>query len=399
MITPTIENAKELLSVIPQSCSGDYGIYINVISALANSFDETTATLLVAWWAPDRTLDTARREYSYKVKHAKPGVGFGMLIYIAKQFGFSSTKLDVTNRFSRDFSPRLDKNIERKKPVTFDDVMIKNKFDKFGNRQYNVMINDKIANKNLNVQHKTHLPNYWLFNNRFTKFELTAEELAFRIGAGNAFCCANLKKDFKGNVVRKTESWDGAELFAIDVDSGLTIRECLKIPETRKALLLYTTSSHTKINQRFRIVFPLPYYEEEISRYKEVIGKFVKIYGADPVASSAVTGFYGNDNAHIILIKSGELLKFKGGILISRKKIGDNDSTNKPAINTAERTEINVKYKEFEIKLLNNKTIRCWDKTAENLKNFYKSQKMLFKYIRDIATDEYLYVNQSGRIA
>lgn len=112
---------------------------------------------------------------------------------------------------------------------------------------------------------------------------------------------------------RKSENWICSELFAIDIDEGKTIDEVLNMSETRKALLIYTSPSHTEQQNRFRIIFPLPRIIREKEYFEKIVTHYIGVYNADKVCKEPVRAFYGNNNATIFSILTGEIFNFIEG--------------------------------------------------------------------------------------
>lgn len=58
---------------------------------------------------------------------------------------------------------------------------------------------------------------------------------------------------------RSNENWDSQQLFALDIDSGLTITEAIELANEMKIIpvFIYTSFSHKEENHKFRMVFLL----------------------------------------------------------------------------------------------------------------------------------------------
>ncbi len=89
----------------------------------------------------------------------------------------------------------------------------------------------------------------------------TIEELAkYHVTEGRTITAAIFKRNKDGVFVRRDENWYAQQLFLLDIDKGLTVKEaedrCRKYEI--EPSLIYTTLSSKGNNDRFRMVFCLP---------------------------------------------------------------------------------------------------------------------------------------------
>lgn len=336
MRQPTPEQAKHLLSFIPTR--PDYETWIKIISAIGNSFDYSTALNLLL----SHFKDEKPNEHALKLKSTLSNVSFASLVYYAQQGGYKPEK---NQTISNSYNYKLIKNdlthSENKQPIKFYDVERSNILYKFKDEaleeRASIMeyegnlsrleaeriiltetpetLRDRAYRIAVNYQVKNKTTDYKKLNENFENCVLTADEIADVIAEGYSIICAKLKTDDKGNIKRTNESWECSELIALDIDTGLTIDECFKIPQTKYALLIYTSPSHTPDKHRFRIIFDLPYLETHSQRYREIISNFIEIYKADKQCKDLARIYFGNTNAVIHLLRTGEISNYKNGIL------------------------------------------------------------------------------------
>lgn len=331
MRQPTPDQAKLLLSFIPSR--PDYETWIKVISAIGNTFDYSTSLSLLLF----RFKDEKPNEHALKLSCTLKGVSFATLVYLAKQYGYKPenrygsylhkpepTKTNLANQRIR-FND-IDKScLYRFKDESIEERIAIMQYD--GNlsrleaeRQilsekpytprenvYRVAVNNQVKDKT---------KDYKKLNECFKNSILTVKQISETIAKGHSIICAKLKTDSKGIIKRNNESWECSELIALDIDSGLTIDECFQIPQTKHALIIYTSPSHTQDKQRFRILFDLPYLETNRQRYKYILSKFIEIYKADKQCKDIARIYFGNTNAEIYLLRTDEILRYKNGVLI-----------------------------------------------------------------------------------
>jgi hypothetical protein len=336
------EYAKALIRFLPSR--PDYGTWINVISALGNTFDEITALNILL----SHFHDEKKGEHQYKLHNRLPGVSFGSLIYLAKKFGYTQDERNKSYHSRKTFDSQSRVKSKPKPIYTFStDKGIINRFSEYVieertciyecdasmtrsqaeievlsdypnsefERVYRIAINNKILNKNLNPETKEPYNSYKAYTNCFKNKFLTIKEICDSIGQGFSICCCRLKEDSKGKILRNNESFLSSDLFAIDIDGSITIPQCLSMDETKRALILYTTASHTDQEHRFRLLFALPRNIDRADIFRTIVSRYISIYKADKLCADPVRGFFGNSNSTITMFQTGEILNFKEGIL------------------------------------------------------------------------------------
>ena len=288
-ITP--EYTLELLSYLPKR--PDYETWIRAISAVGNSFDEQTALSILM----SRFTDEIPGETEYKLKHRLKNVNFDSLVNLAKQHGYIREKTNFYYYRNRYFSNRfkanwtINKSFTVKKTFDFKEdpeltfrfsdyeleeraailqyegkmsrleaekIVLQENPDASRERLYRVAVNKQILNKNLNPRTGQPHQNFKIFTTSFKNYILTVPEICHYIGKGFSISCCHFLENINGQIYRKTQNFECGELFAIDVDGHLKLEEAFSLPETRQAIILYTTASHTDEQHRFRLIFSLP---------------------------------------------------------------------------------------------------------------------------------------------
>lgn len=282
---PTIAQVRLLLPFLPPR--PDYQTWLQVISAVGNSFDEQTALTLLLEHFSDEKPD----EHLHKLRHRLPNTGFATLVWLAKERGF---KPDAA--FYAD-SPRPSGTMRqsvRKPEINFDDVRGQQDVvvdNMTGERLFRLSVNPYVIDKT---------NDYATLNAKFQNVELTSKHIAAAVRRGWALCNAKLTGTRRCN-----EHFGGSELVILDIDSGLTLEEAFSHKFSHNALLIYTTPSHSAANHRFRLIFPLAYVERNAERYREVVRAFQGEYSADPAPSAPVQTFFGSSQGSIWLVEEG----------------------------------------------------------------------------------------------
>ncbi len=129
---------------------------------------------------------------------------------------------------------------------------------------------------------------------------------------------------FKNNY-RNKKSFISSNIIGIDIDHGLTIQEVLKDKFVQdNALLLYTSSSHSSKEHRFRIIFKLDETYTSGKQIEQVIKVLINHFNADPACKDCCRIFYGNKNAKV---------KVFGKILNLKESEDERNNVNNMAIN------------------------------------------------------------------
>jgi hypothetical protein len=292
----TKEQAIELLSYIDQR--PDHYTWIRVISAIANSFDEATALEILH----SRFTDERPNEHAYMIHHCLDQYKIGSLIYYAEENG--AILKDILH-FDPN-APRKRKVIKPKpKPkhkIEPENVLYTSRPPRPTERLYRIAINKTIFNKNLRPVSKKPYSNYWNLTTQFKNVNVTLDEFIDNVRSGYAFLCSQLTDETS----RCNKNFKHAEVFALDIDHGLTIDAALQMDTTNHALFIYTTANHTTEKPRFRIVFDLPGLITDPITYNAIINNFIAIYGGDPNAKDQTRAFYGFDQTTIINVRSGD---------------------------------------------------------------------------------------------
>lgn len=334
---PSPNDAMLLLSYLP--ARPDYDTWIKTISAIGNTFDTTTALNLLS----SKFREEKRGELEYKLNQRLQNINYGTLVYYAKQYGYIPDKSHRNDRHDV-FKARPNKQHQKKvyeipKETNFiyrykdyeveeryciyeyegnlSDIEATNEISKLHpdaekERIFRIAINRKILDKNLSRKTKEPLREFNSLTNYFENCTLSADEIIFELGNGHAFSCAHFNSESQ-YCKRKNDNVKHSELLAIDIDGTLNIDEAFEIEFTKKALILYTTPSHTKEEHRFRIIFALPFLCNNLELYSKLAERFIKIYEADEQCKDPSRAFYGNSNGTYYNIQAGEIIKFEGG--------------------------------------------------------------------------------------
>lgn len=119
------------------------------------------------------------------------------------------------------------------------------------------------------------------------------ETLKGFVSEGYAFIPAHMTSSH-----RSSAAFGHADLVVVDIDNGLTIEQFQAHPLAASAAWVYTTASHNPPEQeRFRVVFQLPWRIDEPDLYKAVSTLLSRALGGDRSCTDPCRLFYGNDQA------------------------------------------------------------------------------------------------------
>jgi hypothetical protein len=362
MRQPAPAEAKEMLTYI--SPRPDYETWIKIISAIGNTFELNIALDILL----SRFKDEKPNEHAIKLKNCLKNVTFATMVYYAKQNGYKSTfnitqakniydsyinhskiiansylnhskiiansylnySKIIANSYlnqsktisfadaNTSFYYRFDDDIEERLAVLqyegnisradAEKITLTETPEMPRERAYRIAVNNKVINKS---------NDYKKLNENFENFILSSNEIAHQIGQGFSIICGMLKTDGTGKVKRNNESWLCSELITLDIDTGLTIDEAFNIPQTKHALIIYTSPSHTPEQHHFRIIFDLPYVEYNKQRYREILSNFIDIYNADKQCKDSARIYFGNSNTTIYILRTGKTHHYKNGVLVN----------------------------------------------------------------------------------
>ncbi len=148
-------------------------------------------------------------------------------------------------------------------------------------------INKNIINKNETKAHQS---------KDFEALDLTTNEFVAQVNEGHAF-----SYQFENNH-RKAENFICSDIIAADFDDGMTLEEAMNNEFfIDNASFLYTTSSHTSENNRFRVVFQLPHTVTDKDLIRSAQTGLTRKFPADVASVDAARQFYGskNNTSHI----------------------------------------------------------------------------------------------------
>lgn len=336
-------SADEAISIIKNyfPARPDYDTWIMIISAIGNHFSEADSMYILKACYVEEKPDEIKNKYSSRLK----SVNIGTLIYHAKLQGYSAkynsnVGIDVKNKYTKSYNKPKSNKFQLKMEIKVNNILrrfenerleeeaaileydnglsryeaeleIINKYpDEKYEILYRVAINSSITNKNINPITQIPFGDYINYTTYFINYYCSIQELANNILQGNSFMCGHFNSTPEGYCIKKSNNWLGADLFAIDIDKGISISEILSIPEIKDAIMIYTTFNHTENENRFRIIFDLPTYITDANDYQKLINKYITIFKADRQCKDLSRGFYGNTNAYV-LIRDAEDNEFK----------------------------------------------------------------------------------------
>jgi len=172
-------------------------------------------------------------------------------------------------------------------------------------RVYRIAINKFVFNKNMNEQGEP-LPNFYNLTNRFQNNFLTIDELGQAVCKGYAQVYCNMIEDAEGNIKRTSNSFVNADLIGIDIDEGISIEEFLSKPRPG-AVALYTSYNHSKENQRFRVIYELPFVVFKGTDYVEIANSYISELRADQQCKDPARAFFGATNTMFFNLTNGNI--------------------------------------------------------------------------------------------
>ena len=301
MTQPTPEYCRELLRYIPQR--PDYETWIACIAAAGNTFPEPVALDLLL----SRFADELPNEHANKLRLRLKTVNFGTLVYLARQYGYKGKYEGIEH------APPTPRPTPEPDPVSFADadessVLI----NEDGERVFRLAVNLSVVNKTTDFEALT---------NNYQNVELTLSEIADVVRLGHAICAAQMIEGENRQIVRKSCNFKQSELAILDMDFGVKVNgekvfdtanykpleAFLDTPAAAPVALAYTSCSHTPEWNRYRLLISLPYLETNPERYQKILKTFIEEYKADTACSGVCNVFYGNTNATIFNLVSGEV--------------------------------------------------------------------------------------------
>jgi len=294
---PTPELCRELLQYIPTH--PDYPTWIYCIAAAGNTFSEPVALSLLL----ERFTDLLPNEHAHKLRSRLNSVNFGTLVYLARQYGYKGKYEGVEH------APPTPRPTSEPDPVSFADADTDSLlFDKDGERVFRLAVNRMVVNKTGNNTALTH---------GYTNEELTLSQIAKVIRQGHALCAAQMVVKDDGTIHRLSSNFLQSELIfldfdfskdkKIDMDTYKSVELFLEQDFAEPCAMIYTSFSSTPEWNKYRAMLPLPYLEKNPERYQKILKTFIAEYSADAACSDICRAYYGNTNASIYNLVSGEV--------------------------------------------------------------------------------------------
>jgi len=301
MTQPTPEYCRELLQYIPQR--PEYPFWIAIIAAVGNTFSEPVALGLLL----ERFTDELPHEHAHKLRSRLKTVNFGTLVWYARKYGYKG-KYDGIEHAAPIPQPTPEPD-----PVSFADADTDSLlFNADGERLYRLAVN-------LTVKDKT--TDFEALRNNYQNVQLTLSDIADVVKSGHAICAAQMVTNPDGTITRNSGNFKQSELIILDMDFGVKVNgekvldtanyipleAFLDTPAAEHVALAYTSCSHTPGWNRYRLILPLPYLEKNPERYQKILKTFIEEYKADAACSDVCRAYYGNTNATIFNLVSGEV--------------------------------------------------------------------------------------------
>ncbi len=321
-----VEYVRSLLTQLPKQL--DFFTSMQVISVITKLFDHDLALSLLLEYFPDQEPSDTERKMNNVLKHE----GIRTLQNIVTRIGSkkcasrtcavnlstvstglsaASTmhtleldSLDTTNTLHSFASQHLRERMRieivqnGKTPTEAIAGILSSNPEAKIDRMIRFSVNKHVTNKPMNFN---------LYTHGFENVSGTVQDLAQCIKMGYSFCPSILKVDESGCCHRRHTSWLASELIALDINRGMTIERCLSLPMSQNASLLHTTCRHTPEQNRYRLLFVLPYMETDPERYKRILSQFTQYYSSDGTRGDLTPGFFGNTNSEVYLLENGEV--------------------------------------------------------------------------------------------
>lgn len=300
MTQPTPEYCRELLQYIPQRPDED--TWSKVVAAVGNTFSKSMALDLLL----TRFTDEKPNEHAHKLQN-KRVQDFGYLVNLAKEHGYTpkgkGAKYTPTPRPTPRPTPEPD-------PVSFDDAdESKVLFNAVGERVFRLAVNRMVVNKSGTNNALTH---------GYTNEELTLSQIAKVIRQGHALCASQMVQKDDGTIHRLSSNFLQSEMILldfdystkdkkIDLDTYIPVELFLEQDFAEPFAMIYTSFSSTPEWNKYRAMLPLPYLEKNPERYQKILKTFIEEYKADAACSDVCRAYYGNTNATIYNLISGEV--------------------------------------------------------------------------------------------
>lgn len=296
MTQPTPKYCRDLLSYVPQRPDED--TWSKVVAAVGNTFPESTALDLLL----SRFTDEEPNEHAKKLRN-KRVQDFGYLVNLAKEHGYTPKGNGAK------YTPKIPATPEPD-PVSFADADTDSLlFNVDGQRVFRLAVNRMVVNKSGS--------NHALIHG-YTNEELTLSQIAKVIRQGHALCAAQMVVKDDGTIHKLSSNFLQSELMfldfdystkdkKIDMDTYIPLELFLEQDFAEPFAMIYTSFSSTPEWNKYRAMLPLPYLEKNPERYQKILKTFIEEYKADAACSDVCRAYYGNTNATIFNLVSGEV--------------------------------------------------------------------------------------------
>lgn len=162
----------------------------------------------------------------------------------------------------------------------------------------------RVALNKENDEMKNKVKKMHIFNTCFKNYDIEPREFYEAVAIeGYPFCIAELEEGEYGYCHRVKVGFKSCEVIAVDIDNTCkdnyrSYEEAINDPfVVKNSLLVYTTPSHTKEHNRYRIVFQLPEIVIDKDQVKVMIDALIAKFKGDKQASCYAQAFFGCSNS------------------------------------------------------------------------------------------------------
>lgn len=162
----------------------------------------------------------------------------------------------------------------------------------------------RVALNKENDEMKNKVKKMHIFNTCFKNYDIEPREFYEAVAIeGYPFCIAELEEGEYGYCHRVKVGFKSCEVIAVDIDNTCkdnyrSYEEAINDPfVVKNSLLVYTTPSHTKEHNRYRIVFQLPETVTDKEQVKVMIDALIAKFKGDKQASCYAQTFFGCTNS------------------------------------------------------------------------------------------------------
>ena len=173
--------------------------------------------------------------------------------------------------------------------------------DKYPNatkeRLYRVSVNRSVRNKT---------KDFVSFVNNFENFILSLSEILSAVKEGFSISAGHYKTT-NGKFIKNKDNFKCSELVILDIDKDYTLDYFLENKPVN-LIAIYTSFNHSQELHKFRLIFELDFVVKDGAMYEYILKDYIKKYGSDSACGDCSRGYYGNTNAIIYNLITGETI-------------------------------------------------------------------------------------------